>query len=130
MGRMELFRVATADGRVERLTTGHQYVASFDQVTLGGGRTRTAWLRASATELSDLWVRDGTDGAARRVTDLNHEILDEVELREPVERWVTVDGRRIQGWYLPPTAAGDDAANGTGRRRRQCRARRRRPRRS
>ena len=61
-GAMELFRVATADGRIERLTTGHQYVASFDQVPLGGGRTRTAWLRASATELSDLWVRDGTRG--------------------------------------------------------------------
>ena len=57
---MELFRVATADGRVERLTTGHQYVASFDQVSIGRGRTRTVWLRASATELSDLWVRDGT----------------------------------------------------------------------
>ena len=49
-GSMELFRVATADGRIERLTTGHQYVASFDQVSLGGGRSRTAWLRASATD--------------------------------------------------------------------------------
>jgi dipeptidyl aminopeptidase/acylaminoacyl peptidase len=116
-GAMELFRVATADGRIERLTTGHHYIASFDQVPLGGGRTRTAWLRASATELSDLWVRDGTEGAARRVTDLNRESLEEVELREPVERWVSVEGRRIQGWYLPPTAANDDSANGTGARR-------------
>jgi dipeptidyl aminopeptidase/acylaminoacyl peptidase len=26
----------------------------------------------------------------------------DVELMEPVERWHEVDGRRIQGWYVPP----------------------------
>ncbi|HLO35680.1 MAG TPA: S9 family peptidase, partial [Candidatus Deferrimicrobium sp.] len=99
-GSVELWRVATLDGRIERLTTGHHSIASFDQVDLGRGRTRTAWLRSSPTELNDLWVRDGASGAARRLTDLNHEALAEIELREPVERWVQVDGRRIQGWFL------------------------------
>ncbi len=121
-GSVELHRVSTADGRFERLTTGRHTISSFDQVTLGRGRTRTAWLRSSPTELSDLWVRDGTTGAARRITDLNHDVFAEVALREPVERSVVVDGRRIQGWYLAPAAAVDDEANGTGRGRRRGRA--------
>jgi dipeptidyl aminopeptidase/acylaminoacyl peptidase len=105
-GSVELWRVATADGSVERLTTGRQSISAIDQVDLGGGRTRTAWLRSSATEISDLWVRDGTSGAPRRLTQLNAAALAEIELREPVERWVTVDGRRIQGWFLAGVADG------------------------
>src|SRR5439155_26713393 len=65
-----------------------------------------AWLRSSPTELNDLWVRDGQAGAPCRLTDLNRDALAEVELREPVERRVTVDGREIQGWFL---AAARDA---------------------
>ncbi len=109
-GSMELWRASTADGAVEQLTAGHHYLSSFDQVDLsGGGGPRTVWLRSSPTELSDLWLRDGTDGAARRLTDLNADVLDDVELRLPVERWADVDGRRIQGWYLPPA----DVKSGT-----------------
>ncbi|MBA2382723.1 MAG: S9 family peptidase [Chloroflexi bacterium] len=99
-GSMELWRVATADGSLERLTNGHQSIAAFDQVEPKRGSARTVWLRASATELADLWIRDGTGGAPGRLTDLNRNVLSEIELREPVERWVEVDGRRIQGWFL------------------------------
>jgi dipeptidyl aminopeptidase/acylaminoacyl peptidase len=108
-GSVELWRVATADGKVERQTTGQHSISAFDQVDLGGGRTRTAWLRSSPTELSDLWVRDGASGAPRRLTELNADALADIELREPVERWVTVDGRRIQGWFLPGLADGRPA---------------------
>jgi dipeptidyl aminopeptidase/acylaminoacyl peptidase len=114
-GSYELWRVATKDGSVERLTTGRHSIRSFHQVDLGRGRTRTAWLRASATELNDVWVRDGGTGAPRRLTNLNKDVLDEIELREPVERWVEVDGRRIQGWFLPPSQVATDRSNGTGR---------------
>jgi dipeptidyl aminopeptidase/acylaminoacyl peptidase len=114
-GSYELWRVATKDGSVERLTTGRHSIRSFHQVDLGRGRTRTAWLRASATELNDVWVRDGGTGAPRRLTNLNKDVLDEIELREPVERWVEVDGRRIQGWFLPPSPVATDRSNGTGR---------------
>jgi dipeptidyl aminopeptidase/acylaminoacyl peptidase len=123
-GSMELWRAATADGAVERLTTGRHAIASFDQVQ-GGGKapaTRTAWLRSSSTELGDLWVRDGDAAAPRRLTDLNRETLAEIELREPVERWVAVDGRRIQGWFLAGAAgegvggAGAGGAGGAGTR--------------
>ncbi len=109
-GSMELWRVATADGAVERLTEGRHYVSSFDQIDLGRGRSRTAWLRSSPTELSDVWVRDGASGAPRRLTDLNGDVLREVELVAPVERWAEVDGRRIQGWYLAPASGVGGAA--------------------
>ncbi|HET7030279.1 MAG TPA: prolyl oligopeptidase family serine peptidase, partial [Candidatus Limnocylindrales bacterium] len=121
-GSVELWRVATADGTVERLTTGHHAIRSFDQADLGRGQTRTAWLRSSATELNDVWLRDGTSGAPRRLTDLNRDVLAEIELREPIERWVEADGRRIQGWYLPPVAAPSDHTNGTGRSRARAKA--------
>jgi dipeptidyl aminopeptidase/acylaminoacyl peptidase len=110
-GSIELWRVATADGAVERLTTGHHAIRSFDQVEPTPGRPRTAWLRASATELNDVWLRDGTGGAPRRLTDLNREALADLELREPDERWVEVDGRRIQGWYLRPSAGATRAGS-------------------
>ncbi len=104
-GSVELWRVATGDGSVERLTTGHHAIGAFDQVEIDQGQATTAWLRSSPTELNDLWARDGKAGAPRRLTDLNRDALDDVELRTPVERWVTVDGRRVQGWFLPGAAA-------------------------
>jgi dipeptidyl aminopeptidase/acylaminoacyl peptidase len=118
-GSMELWRVAAGDGAVERLTTGRHAIAGFDQVQVGGRAhaTRTAWLRSSSSELSDLWVRDGETGAPRRLTDLNRETLAEIDLREPVERWVTVDGRRIQAWFLAgATGAGAGAPDASGAR--------------
>jgi len=113
-GSMELWRVASGDGSLERLTTGHHSISAFDQVDLGRGRTRTAWLRSSPTELNDLWVRDGASGAPRRLTDLNHDALAEIELRAPAERWASVDGRRIQGWFLaaaPPDGSPTDRSS-------------------
>ena len=38
------------------------------------------------------------------LTSLNADVLAELDLRTPVERHVTVDGRDIQGWFIP---AGD-----------------------
>ena len=65
-GSMELFRMATADGDTEQLTSGHEYVSAFDQVDLGPNGPRTTWLRSSPTELGDIWLRDGTGGKSGR----------------------------------------------------------------
>jgi dipeptidyl aminopeptidase/acylaminoacyl peptidase len=100
-GSMELFRIATVDGDIEQLTSGHQYISAFDQIDLGPDRARTAWLQSSSTQLGDIWLRDGTGGAPHRLTDLNQDFLAEVELRAPIERSVSVEGRTIQGWFLP-----------------------------
>jgi dipeptidyl aminopeptidase/acylaminoacyl peptidase len=104
-GGFELWRIAVADGRVERLTRDRHYISSFDLVETGGRRTIAA-IQSMPTELPDVHIVVGSRGAARlrRVTDLNADIRAEVELRQPIERQVTVDGRDLQGWLI---SAGD-----------------------
>jgi dipeptidyl aminopeptidase/acylaminoacyl peptidase len=97
-GSYELWRIATSDGDVRRVTSGRHYISSFDAVARG--RTvRQVYLRSSPTELPDLWLQDG-DGAPRCLTSLNAAALGELTLIEPVERRSEVDGRSIQGWFM------------------------------
>jgi dipeptidyl aminopeptidase/acylaminoacyl peptidase len=109
-GSSELWRIAVSDGRLERLTHGHHYVSGWHAVPGGTSRaTRIAYLRSTPTEPPDLWLLDiggSRVSKPKRLTSFNAEVLDELALREPVERRVTVDGREIQGWLL---AAGDGA---------------------
>jgi dipeptidyl aminopeptidase/acylaminoacyl peptidase len=122
-GAFELWRIGVADGRLERLTHDRHYISGWHAVPGPGGRERPgrsgskggtdrtliAFLRSSATEAPDLWLVEvgGPSAAApKRLTSFNADVLAEVEVREPVERHVTVDGRDIQGWLLP---AGDGA---------------------
>ncbi len=95
-GSYELWRIAIGDGRLERLTEGSHYITGWDQV----GR-RIAYLRSTPTETPDVHVLDRRGAPARRVTDLNADVLGELALVEPVERRNTVDGREIQGWLIP-----------------------------
>jgi dipeptidyl aminopeptidase/acylaminoacyl peptidase len=118
-GSYELWRIAVADGSVERLTEGRHYVVAADAVAGPRGTTRVALLIATAISPADLHVVDVPAGRVRRpleprrLTDLHRDLLDGVALVEPEERWSEVDGRRIQGWYYPPIP-GDATA---GRRR-------------
>ncbi|HEY2888867.1 MAG TPA: S9 family peptidase, partial [Candidatus Limnocylindrales bacterium] len=110
-GAYELWRIRVTDGQLERLTEGHHYVSGWHAVpgSTGHGRggTRIAYLRSTPTEPPDLWLLD-TGGSVsskpRRLTRFNEAILDELDLRQPIERHSTVDGHDVQGWFLP---AGD-----------------------
>ncbi|MDP9482448.1 MAG: S9 family peptidase, partial [Chloroflexota bacterium] len=122
-GSYELWRISTESGDVIRLTEDRHYISAFDQVTMpkarkpGGGAgadsgTRIAYARSSPTNPPDIWTLDvpaagsGKDLATpRRLTDINADALAEIDLVSPVERWVEVDGRAVQGWYIAP--AGD-----------------------
>ncbi len=108
-GAIELWRIGVADGRLERLTEGRHHVSGWHAVPAPAGRggTRIAYLRSSPTEPPDLWLLDTGSAAKtgpRRLTQFNAAVLADIDLREPVERHATVDGRDIQGWFLP---AGD-----------------------
>jgi len=107
-GAYELWRIRVTDGRLERLTEGRHYISGWHAVPGGTGHgrggTRIAYLRSTPTEPPDLWLLD-TGGASRskprRLTRFNAAVLDDLDLREPVERHSSVDGRDIQGWLLP-----------------------------
>ena len=47
-----------------------------------------------------MWLLDGSK-EPRRLSAFNADVLAELELVTPRERHVTVDGRDIQGWFLP-----------------------------
>ncbi len=105
-GAIDLWRLGVADGSLERLTDGHHYLSSFDALGLPDGSIRIAAIRSTAVGLPDVHVGElpahgGRRLSLRSITALNRALLDDVELREPVERWVEVDGRRIQGWLIP-----------------------------
>jgi dipeptidyl aminopeptidase/acylaminoacyl peptidase len=109
-GAEELWRIEVADGDVLRLTDDHHYLSSFDAVAVGDRSTRIAAIRSTPTELPDLHVGDLPARGSRpiklrRATDLNRVLLDELELREPLERWIEVNGQPVQGWLI---SSGED----------------------
>ncbi len=110
-GSYELWRIALADGALERLTDDRHYLSGWDVVRTAGG-ARVAAIRSTAATLSDVHLLDlAADGSVpsgaglRRVTTFNDELLAELDVRAPEERWETVDGREIQGWVIRSAAA-------------------------
>jgi acylaminoacyl-peptidase len=99
-GSFELWRIATDEGALARLTDGHHYVSGWDAAP-----GREVLIRSTATELPDVWTRD-PDGSIRRLTGLNDDALTDITLVEPIERWWRSDGRDIHGWYMPPSPTG------------------------
>ena len=118
-GSYELWRADVATGAVERLTEDRHYVSGWRAVGRPGGGLRVAAIRSTVTALGDLGVLDlagdGHPGARseeglRPVTALNADFLADVAVREAEERWVSVDGREIQGWLIRCDAAVAGAA--------------------
>jgi dipeptidyl aminopeptidase/acylaminoacyl peptidase len=107
-GSFELWRIATADGEVQRVTRDRHYISSFDQIAAARGGATIAFVRSTPTETPDVHILElaGRRGSSpsvrsRGLTELNREVMADIELREPVERRVTVDAREIQGWLIP-----------------------------
>jgi len=103
-GSNELWRISLDGTHLDRLTDGHHYLSSFDAISVGA-RTRVAVVRSTATELPRIEVGDLSRTARRLelqpVATLNDAFEAEVAFREPLERWVEVDGRQIQSWLIP-----------------------------
>jgi acylaminoacyl-peptidase len=116
-GSYELWSIAVDDGAVERLTEDRHYLSAWEVVATTSG-ARLAAIRSTATVLPDVHVMDlapdgsRRDGATlRRVTAFNDDILGEVAVAPPEERWETVDGREVQGWLIRSArAAAGEAA--------------------
>ncbi len=107
-GSFELWRVPVAGGPVERLTQGEHYYSSFSVGRGPRGSVRIAAVLSAPTDLPEVVALEVPAGrarpsiAARPVSELNAAVRAEVTLVPAETRWSQVDGRRIQGWYLPP----------------------------
>jgi dipeptidyl aminopeptidase/acylaminoacyl peptidase len=107
-GSFELWRVEPEGGRIERLTRDRHYLGRIDLVALPRGGARVAAVRTAGVEAPNVVVGDipagrlsGTDRVGlSRVSDLMGDAWRDIRLVAPVERWHTVDGRRIQGWFI------------------------------
>jgi dipeptidyl aminopeptidase/acylaminoacyl peptidase len=112
-GSFELWRVEAATVRLERLTDDRHFLYSASQATLPDGTLRVAAARTTGTRPPDVVsydipagpVRKGAVAEPRPLTDLMAEAWADVETVEPQTRWHEVDGRRIQGWFLPAAGA-------------------------
>ena len=112
-GSLELWRVEIEGRRLERLTRGRHFVARQHLVAAPRGGARLAVARSSATTPPNVAIGDipasrlsGNDSVdLREVTDIMGPAWDGIGLVAPVERWHTVDGRRIQGWFYPAPAS-------------------------
>ena len=108
-GSFELWRVEIEGSRIERLTRDRHYLGRIAFTAMPRGGARFAAVRTSGTDAPDVVVGDipaGRIGAndrveLRRISDLMGDAWRGVRLVAPVERWHEVDGRRIQGWFLP-----------------------------
>ena len=96
-GSYELWRIATTDGRLRRLTSGRHDISAWDAVAAADGTARIAYLRSTPTQTPDVWLLDGDDVEPRRLTAFNDAVLAELTLVEPVERTSEVDGRDDPG---------------------------------
>ncbi len=108
-GSFELWRVPIDGGAVERLTSGQHYYSSFSIGAGSRGAVRVAAILSDPVTLPAVVALDVPAGrvrasvAERVVSDLNRELRDELTLVAPETRWAEVDGRRVQGWYYPPS---------------------------
>jgi acylaminoacyl-peptidase len=109
-GAHELWRISTDDGTLERLTDDRHYLSSFDVSTARAGAPapRIAAIRSAGASLPEVVVLDaaskrgsGPTLVSRPISNLNGGLTDEVRLQTPIERWVEVDGRQVQGWLIP-----------------------------
>jgi dipeptidyl aminopeptidase/acylaminoacyl peptidase len=71
---------------------------SFDQA-----QSKLAYLHSTMTDPGQIWVRDVATGYSRRLTNVNEDLLQEIELGEVEEFWFKgAADNDLQGWILKP----------------------------
>jgi dipeptidyl aminopeptidase/acylaminoacyl peptidase len=101
-GRANLKRFATADGKVDSVTTGDQDVVAY---SVGGDGSKMVALISTPLNIGDLFIFDTGVGrsAPKQITHMNEGLFSTLDLSAPEEfRYKSFDGRRIQGWILKP----------------------------
>jgi dipeptidyl aminopeptidase/acylaminoacyl peptidase len=109
-GASHLFRVAADGGPVQQVTSGERQLQRID---FDRALRRITYLVGELDRPADVWVADIDGKNERRLTDVNRELLAEVELgARPAERvlYKSYDGTPIEGFLVFPR--GYDPARG------------------
>ena len=96
-GSRHLYR-ASLNRQVERVTEGNISVGGLSLDRTGSVIVFNA---SDAMTPTELWIKD--EKGARRLTEMNKELLSKLKLSKPEEFWVTAsDGVKVQGWIVKP----------------------------
>jgi dipeptidyl aminopeptidase/acylaminoacyl peptidase len=98
-GTTNLRRFDLKSGRAQMVTTGNQEVSAWTATPDG---SRVVVLVSTPTNIGDLFLV-GEDGKLTRLTNVNQDLLSELDLVEPEDVWYqSFDGRKIETWVLKP----------------------------
>ncbi|HEY2014631.1 MAG TPA: S9 family peptidase [Bryobacteraceae bacterium] len=102
-GDTHLFRLASAGGRVERLTQGERTLGGF---SFSQGFDRIAYTAADALHPAEAYTAAIDGSGERKLSALNEKWLADLTL-SPAKRvrYRSKDGTEVEGWVMLPTAA-------------------------
>ena len=107
-GNAHLFRVPGGGGEVEQLTRGDRRLGGF---SFSADHARMAFTSTDPTHPQDVWIASVDGGGETRITDVNRELLAELDMSSPDNlRFESTDGTPIEGWMLPARGYGDGTA--------------------
>ncbi|HYL75116.1 MAG TPA: S9 family peptidase [Bryobacteraceae bacterium] len=99
-GRANLKRIDAETGKVEPATAGDHDVFAYHATP---DASKAAVLISSPTKIGDLYVVDIAKHDVHRLTKINDELFDKLNLTEPAMIWYnSFDGKRIQAWVQRP----------------------------
>ncbi|TNE55508.1 MAG: S9 family peptidase [Bacteroidetes bacterium] len=97
-GSKQLFELEVSSGDLKQLTEGQQNYLSVD---LAGGQLIA--LRQSMTAPTDMYSVMRSNGKARRLTEVNKEVLEGIEWPKIESRWInTTDDKKMLVWLILP----------------------------
>jgi len=101
-GNSHVFRVNPDGGSVQQVTAG---VARVGSTSFSADFRSVAYVRQTPVDPGNVFVASTVEGhgGSRQLTDLNAELLAELDLSTPERiEFTSADGTPIEGWVLPP----------------------------
>jgi len=101
-GRVSIFSLDLANNEVETVIAGERRIYGF---TMSRDERKISFCYSNVEMPGDIAVFDLDTGEERRLTEVNGELLNNIELSIPKEiKSKSVDGREISGWVMKPIA--------------------------
>ncbi len=100
-----VLKSVTLDGSVDNVIDDTGVVGSY---TLDDDASRLAYFHADMKDPGQIWVREMDSENSRRLTAINGQLLNSLDLGEVEEVWFEgADGNKLQGWILTPPGFDD-----------------------